>query len=289
MVNAENVPYNGALYKNVKKCTEIGMKKIAYIVVYMGKFPNYFMLWLESCRYNESVDFIIFTDDYSEYGYPHNVHVNYMTFYELKVLVQKKLNFPIVLNEAYKLCDFKPAYGEIFSEYLAGYDFWGHCDIDLVWGNIRRFVTDELLESCVRIYPHGHCSLYKNTLETNSLYRTLKADGYRTYKDVFSDESSFAFDEWPGITSVMKINNIPMYINRDYADLVYDYAGFKFLGKDGSIYKGGYFKFNNGDLYWTDGKHKEVEFLYVHFQKRKLKINGGGVLLEKNFIFFRLG
>ena len=50
----------------------------------------------------------------------------------------------------------------MFSEYLTGYDFWGHCDIDLLWGNIRRFVTDEKLKKYKKLYTAGACVLYKN-------------------------------------------------------------------------------------------------------------------------------
>ena len=56
------------------------------------------------------------------------------------------VDFEIVLNEPYDLCDFKVAYGEIFQEYLEPYDFWGFCDCDLIYGDIRHFLTEELLE-----------------------------------------------------------------------------------------------------------------------------------------------
>jgi hypothetical protein len=36
------------------------------------------------------------------------------------------------------------AYGEIFANELHEYDFWGFSDIDLIWGNIRNFYTEEL-------------------------------------------------------------------------------------------------------------------------------------------------
>ena len=36
--------------------------KIAIIGVYFGKFPEYFDLWLESCKKNAKIDFFVFTD-----------------------------------------------------------------------------------------------------------------------------------------------------------------------------------------------------------------------------------
>ena len=49
-----------------------------------GNLPVYFQLWLESCRRNPSVDFLVFTDDCTEYNYPDNgkyffIAPNYVT------------------------------------------------------------------------------------------------------------------------------------------------------------------------------------------------------------------
>lgn len=54
-----------------------------------------------------------------------NVKWYFKSFSELQELFQSKFDFPILLNTPYKLCDYKPAYGDIFSKYLGGYDFWG--------------------------------------------------------------------------------------------------------------------------------------------------------------------
>ena len=75
---------------------------------------------------------------------PQNVKIVRCTFGELKEKFQKKLDVPLVLENAYKLCDYKQFYGYLFSEYLCGYDYWGYCDCDLIFGNIRRFVTQNV-------------------------------------------------------------------------------------------------------------------------------------------------
>ncbi|MBM3818250.1 MAG: hypothetical protein FJW14_04400 [Acidimicrobiia bacterium] len=46
-----------------------------------------------------------------------------------------------------KVCDLKPAYGLIFEDDLRGFDFWAHSDLDVVWGHVRGFMTDSLLET----------------------------------------------------------------------------------------------------------------------------------------------
>ena len=126
---------------------------ICLIIPYFGKFKNYFPLFLESCRYNPSIDWLVFTDIKEEYLWPDNVKKITMSFEQFAGLVQNNFEYNIALDRPYKLCDFKPAYGEILRDYLRRYDFWGHCDCDLIFGNIRKFITDEVLENHAKIGP----------------------------------------------------------------------------------------------------------------------------------------
>lgn len=59
------------------------MKIIILIVTYFGKLPCWFNLWLESCKKNESIDWLLVTDDRSKYNYPTNIRVEYMNIEEL--------------------------------------------------------------------------------------------------------------------------------------------------------------------------------------------------------------
>lgn len=49
----------------------------------------------------------------------------------MKERIQRIFDFPISLERPYKLCDYKPSYGEVFKDELAGYDF-GEIAI-LIW------------------------------------------------------------------------------------------------------------------------------------------------------------
>ena len=46
---------------------------ILLIIPYFGKFKNYFQLFLESCRVNSSINWLILTDDVRKFDYPKNV------------------------------------------------------------------------------------------------------------------------------------------------------------------------------------------------------------------------
>ena len=90
--------------------------KVALLNCYFGKFPNYFGLWLQSCRNNPGIDFILVTDAKIQYEIPSNVIVIRLTWDELMERIEVKFDFPIVITSPYKLTDFKPAYGFVFDD-----------------------------------------------------------------------------------------------------------------------------------------------------------------------------
>lgn len=70
------------------------MKSIVYIVLYFGKFPSIFPLWLNSCRNNPTIDWLIFTDDHSCFNYPQNVRVEYTHLKIYKLVLKSILIIP---------------------------------------------------------------------------------------------------------------------------------------------------------------------------------------------------
>lgn len=171
------------------------MTSIKLINVYFGDFPWYFPFFIKSCETNSSVDFIIFSDDSYLGKLPVNVTIVPFTMGRFNRLASEKLNINISVDFPYKLCDFKPAYGIIFSEYLKGYDFWGLCDLDIILGRIREFITPDLLSeydviSTRHDYITGWFLLFKNKKEINTLFMK-SAD----YIKVFTSNTHYCFDE----------------------------------------------------------------------------------------------
>ena len=117
------------------------MKSIVLINCYFGRFPNYFNLFLDSCRKNSTLNFLFFTDNLVQ-DPPENVSVINTSFDDLKEMFKGKFDFKIILDAPYKLCDYKPAYGYIFEEQIPNYMFWGHCDIDTLMGDLNSFISD---------------------------------------------------------------------------------------------------------------------------------------------------
>lgn len=148
------------------------MNKIAIIVAYFGKFPNYFPLWLKSCGKNPTVDFIIVTDQELNVPYD-NIIVKKMQLSDLQKKATTVLGFEAALANPYKCCDYKPLYGVLFAEILKGYDYWGHCDIDLIFGDLQYFFDKYDLYSYDKFGTLGHLSLYKNNDMMNNSYKTI--------------------------------------------------------------------------------------------------------------------
>lgn len=154
------------------------MKRIALILPYWGKLPNYFQFFLESIRRNPTIDVLLFTDNKSDFDYPSNVHKYDMSFEQFKEKLQAHFDFALThLQSPYRLCDFKPAYGYCLQEYLGCYDFWGHCDCDLIFGDIRSILTDNILSRYDRILTRGHLTLYRNNCSTNMAFMDICGGG----------------------------------------------------------------------------------------------------------------
>ena len=271
------------------------MKKICMIIPYFGAFPNYFNLWLNSCKYNETINFLIFTDDKTKYDFPNNVNVIYMTFNEMKNLIQSKFEFDISLNRSYKLCDYKPAFGYIFDEYLKEYDFWGHCDLDTIFGDLRKFLPEKILEQYDKIYRWGHFSLYKNNDKVNkSFFKYRDIDNSSLiYKSTFQTDESLFFDETGkyghGIVNYYYNNkeNLKMYNEqKNIADVSVKYNNLIVYNSesDGKCIFEYIVENNTSKLYsyYKFGRNiKKKEYMYIHLQKRKMNVETGN---KNNFL-----
>lgn len=167
---------------------------IAIVIPYFGKKPRYINFFIESCRYNAHIDFLLFTN-LKNLHVPGNVKVIPFSLRQFNELASEKLQLDIKVRHAYKLCDMKPAYGVIFAGYLSAYQFWGHGDIDVLYGRINRFLTNDILEqydifSVRKDYVSGSFCVYRNTDFINRLYEKSK-----DHQLVFQAERNYCFDE----------------------------------------------------------------------------------------------
>ena len=261
------------------------MRKCAFILPYYGTLPNYFQVFLNTCATNPDFDWLLFTDDHTAYDYPDNVHVHYETFSDMQERAKRCFDFPICLKQPYKLCDYKPTYGLLFSDYLQDYAFWGHCDCDVVFGRLGHFITDDLLSSYDKLFMQGHCTLYRNNERVNKAFM-LPLEGEEVYRRVLSSHQAFTFDE----------SYLPLNINRIFAE-----HGFRLFTADlsaNTYSKSDTFRLlhydaalatylieepNRAVYVWDDGvlsrsyfrlgRFTTVELMYMHLQRRRMKVD----------------
>ena len=260
------------------------MKKVAFIIPYFGKFNNYFQLFLNSCEYNRNFDWLIFTDDKRKFRYPINVKVIYTNFASLKRKIECLFDFPITLEFPYKLCDFRPAYGLIFKDYLKNYSAWGYCDSDIIWGNISKFITENDILNYDKICVFGHCSLYKNTDRINNLFK-IKLNGEERYKIVMQRNRTNSFDEEfnGSINNIFEQENLKIRYQEYQANIYTKSSNFKLtkLNSDKKTYtieklQKAFFVWEKGSLFRYILDNNEIikrEYMYIHLQSRPMKIN----------------
>lgn len=243
------------------------MKTIGIIIPYFGKLPPFFQLWLQTAKSNSTIDFHIFTDDDSVFS-DENIFVHHIAWPDLQELVSKTFNFNIVLKQPYKLCDFRPAFGLIFSEYLRAYDFWGYCDVsDLLLGNLRSFLTEEVLDRYERCQYLGHISLYRNNERMNTLFMSQGKYPDLNYQDVFTTDDACYFDEYRGMYAKCLVNGVKTFVETRWRDPqvnkdeFYDSENKKFVVR----WEGGHLM--------AYGKDSKEEIMYAHFFRRMFDID----------------
>jgi len=256
------------------------MKKIVIIGAYFGRIRSDFQLWLNSCGYNKDIDFIVIADaNLSEFKIPENVHIKAMTLEKFKEIFQKKLGVECFMGRSYKLCDYRPMYGYVFSDFTHGYDFWGYCDFDMIFGNLRSFLVDGILSSFDKIYYLGHLSIYRNCDTMNRLFMTRI--GSFDYKKVCSSSKNNIFDESGGMIEILKSKRIKTYRNIDYADIdkyswdlenKIDGSGFGIPNDKQKNFKNQIFTCENGRIYkyfLVNNRVERFEYSYIHFSGRR--------------------
>ena len=247
--------------------------KIAIVTCWYGVYPWYFPYFIHSCVYNPTIDFYIITDNKQILkNQPANLKIIYKTLKEINITASQKLGFAVNINHPYKLCDFKPAYGFLFPDIVKDYDFWGHGDIDVVYGSIRDFMTEDILNRFDIInsrhdYITGSFCLFRNAKKINTLFMQSE-----DYKKVFSSSEHFCFDEcsflWKELENGASIFDYPGNIkSMTYVVKKAEAEGtlkafFDFIVVEGIP---GQIKWDNGKIIYK----REYEAMFYHLVKFK--------------------
>lgn len=173
------------------------MTSIAIVIPFFGSWPRWVEVFFHSCAMNDTIDFFFFTDcpkpKIAEKAT--NLHFEQVSFSQYCDRVSQKLNIAFHPENPYKLCDLKPFYGMIHEDVLADYDFWGFGDLDLIWGKMRKFYTDDILGSFDVLSTHadrisGHLALIRNIEKNNTAATKIP-----NWQHLLEDQKNHALDE----------------------------------------------------------------------------------------------
>ena len=179
--------------------------RIALVIPYFGKWPNYFDIYLKGCENNTWLDILFFTDCEEPPSYPLNVTFIRSSLPAISDLLLAKTNISVDIKFAYKLCDLRPLYGKIFEDYLKDYDYWAYGDIDLIYGKLGDFVLPRIstgfdVLSSRRELLSGSLSFFRNTDVINNYYLNSVTDVSALKSDTYNgiDETGHCHITWAG-------------------------------------------------------------------------------------------
>lgn len=283
------------------------MSKIYIILPYFGiEFPNYFQLYLDSCNINQDIlHVLLITDiDHIKYKIPTNVTVIKSSLDELRIRLQEllynvyniKIETKLLICNAYKLCDVRILYGELFQKEINDLnikvsDYIGFGDCDLIYGKLSNFIDIE--KNYAVIGRHGHFLVWKNILEFNTFWRKVSTQ-FITYSIIPCENSKLKtvfdgiIDRWnkdlderyfsPQINQYIRDNKcMGLDIYRYVCDIVppENKRGYGFTSGRHypDVYKYIVFDQKISKLTCKCESGKEFEIMYVHLQKRKMTVN----------------
>ena len=237
--------------------------RLAIVVVFVGRAPFYLPAFLVSCRANPDVQWLLYTDFPVE-GAPPNVTILPTTLAALRARFSDAVGVEVPLHPK-KICDLKPVYGVAFADALRGYDFWAHADMDVVWGDLRRFVTDDRL-AVTDVFSSrpdklsGHFTLFRNVEPINRLFERIP-----DMHALMADKTHLKIDE-KAMTKTLRqtVDHAPrgeaprvyweeeLTVNAEYQRALGD-------GPSDALW------WREGRTFAADGR----ELMYVHFHKLK--------------------
>jgi len=157
------------------------VRSLVLITTWFGPWPAWINFYLESCRRNEDVNWLIFTDQEPPENRPPNVDFVHTSTRALLDRIGGVIGLDLSgIDQAYKLCDLRPAFGHAFEAEIAPYTNYGFADLDVVFGRIRHIYTDEMLAtydtiSTARYRITGHLAVFRNTRRVRLSYRYIHA------------------------------------------------------------------------------------------------------------------
>lgn len=170
-------------------------RSIAILIPWFGPWPEWIDFFVESCRANRTIDWILFSDSEPPANRAPNVRHVRTRFADYCALLSDRLGVKLPSEAPYKLCDIRPALAHIHSDLVRGYDFVGFGDLDVIYGDIRAFYDDETLDGYDLLSSHadrvsGHLCIMRNREDVVTAFQRVKG-----WRKAFANPKYQNFDE----------------------------------------------------------------------------------------------
>lgn len=171
------------------------LHRTAIVVSHFGAPPPWFPFFLASCEANPSFEWILYSD-FEVMGAPTNVTHEKLSLSDYVAMFEEKLGIDLsaARRDAYKICDMRPAIGYVLADRLAGYDYWGYGDLDVVYGDLAAHFGPQLgtfdVISTHTYLLSGHLVFFRNTKTLRGLFSALP-----DWRRLMSSAVHVAFDE----------------------------------------------------------------------------------------------
>lgn len=232
------------------------------MIDYFGAWPGWFPVFLASCKFNPTINWVIKTDCVLPANPPSNVRFINMRYEDYIAAVSSHLNLEFRPSSSYKICDIRPMLGDIFYEDIKSFDYYGFGDLDVIYGDIRKFYTEQVLTHDV-ISTHtgmlsGHLSLFKNTDVLRFAYQNIP-----NWIEFVRNPDSVRFDEdiystlFFGHSAQNSEENFSVYSREQYSTVFHPMPW-----HDGSPHHPDVWFWKDGKI--TNDKNIGRDYLYLH-------------------------
>lgn len=157
-----------------------------------------------------------------------------------------------IINLPYILVEYKPAFGHIFADYLKGYSHWGYSDLDVVFGDLNRWITDDEWNDYDivtygfgdqdKLYLRGQFTFHRNDAAyINQLWRGCKYLSEMDVRYAHPDKLKFESAEGCYSQAVIKKEDVRVkYAVKAFSDVsenspIYAHGMYLSLGSDSGV------------------------------------------------------
>lgn len=239
---------------------------IVIIIVWFGELPKWFNFWLESCYTNPYIKWLIFFDgNFPLVKKNSNVQFIKMTYNDFLNKSNGALGFTMPYPSRRRICDMRPFFGLLFKKWIKDYEYFGWGDLDVIYGNLKKFISPEILNNDIITFNKWHLSgsftILKRKPETDNLLKISMPDWQNSLYDILKANPRGAIvDE---IKCFKLAPKLKMYAEESFNNPLSPYTP----------WRNGKFVFPK-EWYWKDGRltndiDGDTEFLYLHFMHWK--------------------